>query len=127
MSDDQKADKKKKRKAQQLAQLPDTEKEEQRQVSEEERLQQVTTLLDDLKKRGKFIDIQLCPHCKSVRIRRVGSMSGDMSGQMAMTLPKFECLDCGWRGRLTIYATNRPLDKKMMAVITDSLESGIER
>jgi hypothetical protein len=88
------------------------------------KLEELMTVLDDFRKKGKFVDVQLCPHCKSTRVRRVGSMSGDMSGQTAMTMPKFECLDCGWRGRQAIYATNRPLDKKMMAVVADS--SGVE-
>jgi hypothetical protein len=76
---------------------------------------ELTETLEELKKKGKYVDVRICPHCKSTRIRRFGSMQGDMSGQMAMTLPKFECLDCGWRGRLTIVATNRPLIKKQMA------------
>ncbi len=90
---------------------------EQKEVSEEKQLEELMIVLEDLKKKGKFVDIAICPRCKSARVRRVGSMSGDMSGQMALTLPKFECLDCGWRGRLPIYATNRPFDKKSMDVV----------
>jgi len=84
---------------------------------DERRLEELTTVLEELKKRGKFVDIQICPRCKSTKVRRVGSMSGDMSGQIALTSPKFECQDCGWRGRLRIYATNRPLNEKQAAVI----------
>jgi ribosomal protein L37AE/L43A len=84
--------------------------------------EELMMLLEDLKKEGKFVDVQLCPRCKSTKVKRVGSMGGDMSGQIALTLPKFECQDCGWRGRQAIYATNRPLDKKMMAVVSDSSE-----
>ena len=80
-------------------------------------MEELAALLDKLKKEGKFVDIQVCPRCKSVRIRRVGSMGGDMSGQMALTLPKYECLDCGWRGRLILYATNRPFDQKSMETV----------
>lgn len=75
-------------------------------------LEELMAILEELKRKGTFVDIAICPRCKSARLRRVGSMSGDMSGQMAWTLPKYECLDCGWRGRLPLYATNRPFDKK---------------
>jgi transposase-like protein len=90
------------------------------QVSEEKKLQELMAFLDELEKQGKLVDIQVCPHCKSVNLRRIGTMQGDMSGQMAMTLPKYECLNCGWRGRLTLYATNRPFDKKTVAVVENS-------
>jgi hypothetical protein len=81
---------------------------------------ELTEALEQLKKEGKNVDVMICLRCKSTRIRRVGSIQGDMSGQMAMTLPKFECLDCGWRGRLTIYATNRPLNKKQLATAAEA-------
>ena len=47
----------------------------------------------------------------SARVRRVRSMEGDMSGIIAMLPVKFECLDCGWRGRIVIKATNKPIVK----------------
>ena len=88
----------------------------------EEDLQELTKILEDWKKEGKYVDVQICPRCKSTKVRRVGSMGGDMSGQMALTSPKFECVNCGWRGRLTIYATNRPLAKKQMTVLADAFD-----
>ena len=88
--------------------------------------EELIAFLDDLKKRGKLVDIPVCPQCKSTRLRRVGSLLGDMSGHMALTLPKFECLDCTWRGRLTLIATNRPLDRKSMAVVA-SVSTSFDR
>jgi len=78
--------------------------------------------LEELGKEGKFVDVQICPRCKSARVRRVGSMSGDMSGHLAITPVKYECLDCGWRERLVIKATNRPLGWKEMAIIAEALD-----
>ena len=49
-------------------------------------------------------------------------MSGDMAGHMAITPVKYECLDCGWRERLVIKATNRPLGWKEMAIIAEALD-----
>ena len=60
---------------------------------------------------GKPVDIQICPQCIGSRIRRVRSMEGDMSGIIAILPVKYECLDCGWRGRIVIKATNKPAAK----------------
>ena len=60
---------------------------------------------------GKPVDIQICPQCMGSRIRRVRSMEGDMSGIIAILPVKYECLDCGWRGRIVIKATNKPAEK----------------
>ena len=85
---------------------------------------ELATLLEEFTEDGKRVSIQVCPRCKSTRIRRTRSGTGDMSGHLGWTPPKFECPECGWRGRLAIYATNRPLDKKQVAVINYALDSG---
>jgi len=87
-----------------------------------ETLPQMMEVLEELRKEGKYVDVQICPRCKSAKVRRVGSMSGDMSGHMAITPVKYECLDCGWRERLVIKATNRPLGWKEMAIIAEALD-----
>ena len=78
--------------------------------------------LEKLREEGKYLDVQICPRCKSARVRRVGTLSGDMSGHMAITPVKYECLDCGWRERLVIKATNRPLGVKEIAIIAEALD-----
>ncbi len=63
---------KKKRKKQQLLALE--------QVQEETAIQnaiEVTEALEELEKQGVRIDIQVCPKCKSPRVRRAKSMGGD--------------------------------------------------
>jgi len=87
-----------------------------------ETVPEMLAVLEELRKEGKYVDIQVCPRCKSARVRRVGSMTGDMSGHMAITPVKYECLDCGWRERLVIKATNRPLGLKEMAIIAEALD-----
>jgi len=87
-----------------------------------ETLPEMMAVLEELRKEGRYVDVQICPRCKSAKVRRVGSMSGDMSGHMAITPVKYECLDCGWRERLVIKATNRPLGWKEMAIIAEALD-----
>jgi len=87
-----------------------------------ETLPEMVAVLEELRKEGKYVDVQVCPRCKSAKVRRVGAMSGDMSGHMAITPVKYECLDCGWRERLVIKATNRPLGWKEMAIIAEALD-----
>jgi hypothetical protein len=52
-------------------------------------------ILDELEKEGKYLDAQICPRCKSPKVRRVTTMSGDLWGHMGIIPPKFECKECG--------------------------------
>jgi hypothetical protein len=79
-------------------------------------------LLEELEEKGRFLDIQICPRCKSARVKRVRTMKGDMSSHLTLTPIKYECLDCGWRERLVLKATNRPLGLKEMALIAEALD-----
>ena len=79
--------------------------------------------LEELERKQKHVDIQICPKCMSHRIHRVGSMIGDMSGHMGLLPPKFECLDCGWRERMVIKATSRKMGIKEVAIIAKALEN----
>ena len=84
---------------------------------------EVSSVLEELEKEKKYLDIQVCPKCKSPRIRRVGSMKGDTSGHMGLLPPKFECMDCGWQERLVLKATNRKDRLKDIAIIAEALDS----
>lgn len=79
-------------------------------------------VLEELGKKEDYVDVQICVRCKSPRVRRVGSMNGDIFGHMAITPVKYECVECGWRGRLVLKATNRPLGFKEVAIIAESLD-----
>lgn len=89
-------------------------------VSED--LPELLKVLEELMEEEKYVDIQVCPRCKGARVKRVGAMKGDMSGHLAVTPVKYECLDCGWREKLVIKATNRPLGWKEVAIIAEALD-----
>jgi RNase P subunit RPR2 len=83
--------------------------------------------LEELEKEKKYVDIQVCPNCKSPLVRRVGSMTGDMSAHMGWTPPKYECRECGWRERLVLKATNRPTTIKDVVIMTEAKDAENER
>ena len=88
--------------------------------TESQKLSELLEVLEDLEKEEKYVDIQICPQCKSPKVRRVHSMNGDLSGHMGLLPVKFECLDCGWRERLVVKATNRKLSLKEVAIIAEA-------
>jgi len=106
----------KKKKQQQLLVLREEE-------TESELFRELLGVLEELEKERTYVDVQICPHCKSPRVRRVGAVSGDMSGHLGMTPVKFECLSCGWRERLVLKATNRRMGWREVAVIAEAKAS----
>jgi len=118
MSETQEQKKKKKKK--QLTVL-ETEK------VESELLPELVEALNELEKEKKYVDIQVCPKCKSPLVRRVGSMVGDMSAHMGFTPPKYECRECGWRERTVLKATNKPNTVKDVVIMAEAKDADIER
>jgi len=109
-----KAEKKKRKGSKQLTALREHEKEDRM-------LLELVQALEDLEKEGKLLDLQICPKCKSPKVRKVDTMSGDLWGHMGILPPKLECEECGgWRGRLVLNATNRSLSIKDVAMIRES-------
>ena len=106
--------KKKKKKRQNLLQ---TEK------VDSELLPELVDALSALEKQRKYFDIQVCPKCKSPRVRRVGSMKGDISAHMGLTPPKYECQECGWQERIVIKATNKPTTVKDVVIMADARDA----
>ena len=80
--------------------------------------------LDEMEKEGKFVEIQVCPKCKSPKIRRVKTMSGDLWSHMGLVPAKYECSECGWRARLVLKATNKRLSVRDVEIIAEALELG---
>ncbi len=120
MSEEEQERKRKKKKKRQLTVL-ETEK------VESELLPQLVEALDELEKEKKYVDIQVCPKCKSPLVRRVGSMVGDMSAHMGFTPPKYECRECGWRERTVLKATNRPTSVKDVVIMAEAKDAENER
>ena len=92
-----------------------------KETGENKKFLELLEALKDLEKQEKYIDIQICPRCKSHRIRRVRSTNGDITGHLGWLPAKFECFDCGWRERLVLNATNRKLGPKQVAIIAEAL------
>ena len=94
---------------------------------ESELFPELVAALEELEKERKFVDIQVCPKCKGPLVRRVGSMTGDMSGHMGLTPPKYECRECGWRERLVLKATNRPTSVKDVVIMAEAKDAENQR
>ncbi len=120
MSEEKQEQKKKKLKKKQLTILV-TEK------TESELLPQLVEALDELEKEKKYVDIQVCPKCKSPSIRRVSSMTGDISAHMGFTPPKYECRECGWRERTVLKATNKPTTIRDVAIMAEAKDADTEK
>ncbi len=108
---------KKKRKKQQLTIVEHVQEETAVQNAQE-----VTQVLEELEKQGKYLDIQVCPKCKSPRVKRAKSTGGDMWGHMGMAPPSYECPDCGWQERIVLKATNRPLTVREVELIREAID-----
>jgi len=120
MSEEEQEQKKKKKKKKQLTVL-ETEKVESKLLPE------LVETLDELEKEKKYVDIQVCPKCKSPLVRRVGSMVGDMSAHMGFTPPKYECRECGWREKTVLKATNKPTTVREVVIMAEAKDADTER
>jgi predicted RNA-binding Zn-ribbon protein involved in translation (DUF1610 family) len=92
-------------------------------VEVESELPELIEALIELEKEKKYVDIQVCPHCKRAKVRRVKSMEGDMLSHMGLTPPKYECKKCGWRGKLVVKATNKPTTVKDVVLMAEANEA----
>jgi hypothetical protein len=107
---------KKKRKKQQFLILEE-------QTEETSAFAELVKVLEELEKEGKPIEIQVCPKCKSPRVRRVKTLSGDLWSHLGWTPPKFECEECGWQTHLVLKATNKRLSVKDVEIIAEASEA----
>jgi hypothetical protein len=92
-----------------------------------ELLPELVDALSELEKQRNYIDIQVCPKCKSPRVRRMGSMKGDVSAHMGLTPPKYECSECGWIERTVVKATNRPTTIREVVIMAEAKDAANER
>ena len=83
-------------------------------------LAELVKVLEELEKEGKLVEVQVCPKCKSPRVRRVKTLSGDLWSHLGWLPPKFECEECGWRARLVLKATNKRLSVKDVEIIAEA-------
>ena len=95
------------------------------QVQEETAIQNATEVaqaLEELEKQGIRLDIQVCPKCKSPKVRRAKSTGGDMWGHLGMLPPSYECPDCGWQERVVLKATNKPMSVRDVELIREAMD-----
>ena len=111
--------KKKRKKKQQFVVL-----DEQAEASPD--LAELVKFLEELENEGKIVEIQVCPKCKSPRVRRVKTMSGDLWSHLGWAPPKFEYEECGWQARLILKATNKRLSVKDVEIIAEAAEASNE-
>jgi transposase-like protein len=108
---------KKKRKKQQFQAL--------QQAQEEIAIQNATGVaqaLEELEAQGIRLDIQVCPKCKSPKVRRAKSTGGDMWGHLGMVQPSYECPDCGWQERVVLKATNKPSSVRDVELTREAMD-----
>lgn len=108
---------KKKKKKKQLPLLLETEE------VQSEVLPELIERLEALEKEKKYVDIQVCPKCKSPFVRQVGNMGGDTSAHIGFTPPTFQCGECGWRGKTILKATNKPTTIKDVVTVAEANDS----
>ncbi len=77
----------------------------------------------ELAKEKKYVDIQVCPKCKSPFVRQVGNMGGDTSAHIGFTPPTFACGECGWRGKTVLKATNKPTTTKDVVIMSEATDA----
>jgi ribosomal protein L37AE/L43A len=82
----------------------------------------VAEVLEELDKQGIQLDIQVCPRCKSPKVKRAQSTGGDMWAHIGMLPPSYECPDCGWQERTVIRATNKKLSVREVELIREAME-----
>jgi len=120
MSEEEQEQRKKRKKKKQLTLLK-TEK------VESTLLPKLVEALDELEKEKKYVDIQVCPKCKSPLVRRAVSSSGDMFSHMGFTPPIYECRECGWREKTVLKATNKPTTIRDVVIMAEAKDADLER
>jgi ssDNA-binding Zn-finger/Zn-ribbon topoisomerase 1 len=85
---------------------------------------EVTQALEELKRQGEFVEIQVCPRCKSPKVKRAKSTGGDMWAHIGLLPPSYECPECGWQERVVIKATNKALSVREVELIREAMEVG---
>jgi transposase-like protein len=108
---------KKKRKKQQLSIIEQGQEETAIQNAKD-----VAEALEELDKQGIQLDIQVCPRCKSPKVKRAQSTGGDMWAHIGILPPSYECPDCGWQERIAIKATNKKLSVREVELIREAME-----
>lgn len=82
--------------------------------------------LEELERQKKYVDIQVCPKCKSPLVRQVDSV-GDMWAHIGITPPNYQCRECGWRQKIVLKATNKPTTAKEVVIMAEAKDVDMKR
>ncbi len=83
---------------------------------------EVTQALEELTTQGVKLEVQVCPKCKSAKVKRAKTSGGDMWGHMGILPPSYECPECGWQERVVLKATNKRLTVREVELIREAME-----
>ncbi len=119
MSEESQEQKRKKKKKKQLSVLKP-------EKIESELMPQMVDALEELEKEKKFVDLQVCPKCKSPLVQRVSSLHGDTMAHMGFSPPKYECSECGWRERLVLKVTNKPTTIRDVVLMAEAKKAHLK-
>ena len=87
------------------------------ELEELKKLKFVRKALDELKRKGKDMDIAICPVCKSYRVVQLTSFDLGFFGSFQ---PSYYCLECGWYGRTLTIMSNRPQKNAVLEDLYDT-------
>ena len=74
--------------------------------------------LDELAKKGIYLDLKICPRCKSTKLKIM-----DVVGMYSPLSPvRVVCKQCGWVGRTAIEITNRKIDELDEEMLEDIIK-----
>ena len=90
-----------------MASRPQSGQLSQEELQQLRRLMAVQQALDEWKKKGFDVDIEICPICKSPRLVKLTS-AHDLGVFPGSLQPALYCIDCGWYGRIAPVMSNRP-------------------
>ncbi|MHA1480958.1 MAG: hypothetical protein ACTSQZ_06005 [Candidatus Thorarchaeota archaeon] len=91
------------------------------ELEELKKLRFVRKALDELKRKGKDMDIAICPVCKSYRV--VQLTSRDLGVFFGAFQPSYYCLECGWYGRTLTIMSNRPQKNAILEDLYETFSS----
>jgi uncharacterized protein with PIN domain len=89
-------------------------------------LPELVEVLDELAKEKKYVDVQVCPKCKSPLVKRAGSMAGGLFGDMGITPPSHECRECFWTGQIVLKASNKPTTVRDVVIMAEANKADSE-
>jgi len=84
-------------------------------MGNDDHLKTYIEILEDLAKKGIYLDVKMCPQCKSTGLR----IMDVMAFFSPLSPVRMICKKCGWVGRATFEITNRRIDELDEEILED--------